>query len=152
MRLRSLLLAQGGFEHEVFIPAPPEAVLAHLARPEDWIHLQPLVIAVEPSPRHPGQLLITDKLEFAGRAFRLRYRAHVLPVPDGLDAHAWSAPFVHVFNRLRCLPARGGTVLRETSTLEAPRPLLGYTVRTARAAHATLLANLGAKVLGAPAP
>lgn len=142
MRVRPLLLAEAGFDHEVFIPVPPETVLARLSRPEDWVRLQPLVIAIDADPRAPGMLRVTDRLEMWGRTFHLRYRAQVIPVPGGIDAHAWSFPFVHVFNRLRCRAEQGGTVLRETSTIEAPRPLLGYTVRTAQAAHATMLANL----------
>lgn len=147
MPLRSLLFAQGGFDHEVFIPVPPEAVLARLSQSDGWIRLQPLVVAVEADSRNPGMIRVTDRLELGGRSFLLRYRAQVLPVPDGIDAHAWSFPFIHVFNRLRCRPAREGTVLRETSTLEAPRPLLGYTVRTARTAHAAMLENLKASLV-----
>jgi hypothetical protein len=142
MRPRSFLFAEGGFDHEVFIPVPPEAVLARLSRPDGWIRLQPLVIAVEAEPRDPETFRVTDRLEFGGRAFDLRYRARVAPVPDGIDAHAWSFPFIHVFNRLRCRRGGAGTVLRETSIIQAPRPLLRYTVRTARKAHAAMLANL----------
>lgn len=142
MLLRQLLLGEGGFEHEVFLPAPPEIVLARLSRPEDWIRLQPLVVHIEEDPHEPGMLRVTDRLEVRGRAFHLRYRARVIPVAGGLDAHAWSFPFVHVLNRLRCRAEGGGTALRESSTIEAPRVLLGYTVETARAAHATMLANL----------
>ena len=142
MLLRQFLLTQGGFDHEIFIPVPPEAVLARLSRPEDWIRLQPLVIAIDEDPRTPGMFRVTDRLKVGGLAFHLRYRAQVLPVSDGIDGHAWSFPFIHVVNRLRCHAQDGGTLLRETSTLEAPRPLLGYAVKTARAAHAAMLANL----------
>jgi hypothetical protein len=142
MRFRRFLLAQGGFDHEVFIPVSPEAVLARLSRPEEWIRLQPLVIAVDEDPRAPGMLRITDRLLIGGRAFHLRYRAQVIPVSGGLDGHAWSFPFIQVVNRLRCHAQDGGTLLRETSTLEAPRPLLGHAVKTAQAAHAAMLANL----------
>lgn len=147
MILRPHLLIEGGFDHEVFVPVPPEAVLARLSQPDGWIRLQPLVIAVEEEPHAPGMLRVTDRLEVWGRAFHLRYRARVIPVPDGIDAHAWSFPFIHVFNRLRCRAEGEGTVLRETSTIEAPRPLLRYTVETARAAHATMLANLRGALL-----
>jgi hypothetical protein len=41
MYLRQFLLAQDGFDHEVFIPMSPETILARLSRPEDWIRLQP---------------------------------------------------------------------------------------------------------------
>jgi polyketide cyclase/dehydrase/lipid transport protein len=142
MLLRPRLLSEAGFDHEIFVPVPPEAVLARLSQPDGWIRLQPLVIAVEEEPRAPGMLRVTDRLEMWGHSFHLRYRARVSPVPGGIDAHAWSFPFIHVFNRLRCRAEGGGTVLRETSIIEAPRPLLGYAVKTAQAAHATMLANL----------
>jgi hypothetical protein len=142
MLLRQLLLGEGGFENEVFLPVPPEVVLARLSRPEDWIRLHPLVVHIEEDPRAPGMFRVTDRLEVRGRAFHLRYRVGVTAVPGGIDGQAWSFPFVRVFNRLRCRAERGGTALTETATIEAPRPLLGYAVETARAAHATMLANL----------
>jgi hypothetical protein len=68
-------------------------------------------------------------------------------------------PFIHVVNRIRCHAQDGGTLLRETSTLEAPRPLLCYDVKTDQAVHATLLASLSTAVAcalrvagGAPPP
>ncbi len=142
MRLRSLLLAQGSFDHDIFIPVAPEVVLALLSRPQEWIRLQPLVIAIDEEPRAPGMLRITDRHTIGGLTFQARYRAQVIPVDGGLDGHAWSFPFIHVLNRYRWHAQEGGTLLRETTTIEAPRPLLGFTVKTARAAHVSLLANV----------
>jgi hypothetical protein len=147
--LRGLLLGESTFHSEAFARAAPEAVRAVLADPERWIRLQPLVIEVEPDPSAPGFFHITDRLRVAGFPVVTRYRARIGEVADGaLDSEAWSSPFIHVENRLRWAAEGEGTRVREASTITAPRPLLGFTVRTARPAHVRMVEAIAAAAEG----
>lgn len=144
----SLLFAERTFDAAATGEATPEAVRALLAEPKRWFRLQPLVIGVEEAPGEPGTYHVTDRLVFAGISFRLRYRARVVVVPDGVDGEAWSSPRVHVASRIRVSAAGAGARLEETATITAPRPFLGYAVATARAAHQSMLERIARAAAG----
>jgi hypothetical protein len=142
----AILLASRSFVTEVVVRATPAAVLAVLDDLPSFMRLNPLVVAVEHEARETGVYVVTDRLRFLGVPFDLRYRVRAVRVPEGLDSEVWASPATRIHNELRVLPESGGTRVRETVRMTAPRPLVGYGVAAAEAAHRDLLARLASRV------
>jgi hypothetical protein len=136
----SIFLVTRTFVTETSVSAPPEAVLAFLADLPAFFRLNPLVIAVEPSPG--DRYRVSDRLRFLGVPFTIHYQVHAVHVAGGLDAEVWTAPATHLRNAIRVTPEGAGARVRESVQMTAPRILAGYALATARAAHRDLFARL----------
>jgi hypothetical protein len=138
----SILLSTSSFTTEARVSAAPEAVLAVLDDPPGFMRLNPLVVAAEPAPGEADCYLVTDRLRLLGVSFDLRYKVRWQRVASGLDAEVWSSPATRLHNELRVLPDGACARVRETVRMSAPRPLAGYALATAQAAHRDLLDQL----------
>ena len=141
-----IFLAQRSFVTEVVVRAAPAAVLAALDDLPAFIRLNPLVVAVERVPDEADAYLVTDRLRFLGIPYQLRYELRSVRVPEGLDSDVRASPATRLHNELRVLPEGAGTRVRETVRMTVPRPLAGYAIAAAEAAHRDLLARLAARV------
>ena len=135
-----------GFVNELVIDAPPATVLAVVADPVAFAHLNPLVVKVEIDEQQPGYYTVTDRLGSGRFSFTVRYRAWMMIVEDGIDSAAWSFPRVHLRSKWRFLPHVDGTLARETVDITMLSPVAAYVLRSARSAHQELLRRLKARV------
>ena len=135
-----------GFVNELVIDAPPATVLAVVADPVAFAHLNPLVVKVEIDEQQPGYYTVTDRLGSGRFSFTVRYRAWMMIVEDGIDSAAWSFPRVHLRSKWRFLPHVDGTLARETVDITMLSPVAAYVLRSARSAHQELLRRLKAHV------
>jgi hypothetical protein len=141
----SLFFAQRSFLVEVTARATPAAVLAVLDDLPAFFRLNPLVTAVDRVPGQADTYRVTDRLRWLGIPFDLRYEVRSVRVADGLDSEVWASPATRLHNELRVLPEGAGARVRETVRMTAPRPLAGYGIAAAEAAHRDLLARLAAR-------
>lgn len=143
-------MAQREFEQMVHIEAAPVAVRAHLASFEHHNAIHPMIVSVrELDPRTAADGLplrryaITDRMRLGPLTLRFTYLATTYETDDGeLISDAYQRPRVHLRNSTKCLVSGTGTLVRERVTVEAPRPLVGFVLRQAQAAHQAMLANL----------
>jgi hypothetical protein len=138
----SLLFATSTLNTEVFIQASPAAVLARLDDPLFFIRLNPLVVAVEPIAGETGGYWVTDKLQFCGVPYHLRYKVRWMRVEEGVDAEVWSAAATRLHNKLRIFAEGSGARVRETVEMTTLRPLSGYVRSAAQESHRDLFARL----------
>lgn len=143
-----LLFAQRSFVTEVVARAAPAAVLAVLDDLPAFMRLNPLVIGVERVPGDADRYRVTDRMRWLGIPFDVRYEVRSVRVPEGLDSEVWASPATRLHNTLRVLPEGEGARVRETVRMTVPRPLAGYAIAAAEAAHRDLLARLAAKAEG----
>lgn len=134
------------FINELVIDAPPAKVLAAVADPVVFAHLNPLVVKVEIDRRQPGYYTVTDRFGRGRLSIKPRYRAWMVVVEDGIDSAAWSFPRIRLRSQWRFLPHDDGTLARETVDITMPSPVASYVLRTARSAHQELLQRLKAHV------
>jgi hypothetical protein len=131
---------------EALVDAAPALVLAALDDVPAFIHLNPLVSALERDAHDAHTYLVTDRLRVLGVPLHIRYRARIVRVAEGLDSEVWTSPAIHMENELRVLPEGAGARLREVVRLTAPRLLAAYAAGQAKAAHRALLDRLKARV------
>lgn len=161
--IRSLAFANEGFFLSVACAADAEDVRRVLRDPRALLALHPLVIGVDREPGRPDVFVVTDRLELgaAGKklrsilgwgepggpeaSFRTQYRARLEATEDGVKGEAWAALGTHLQTRYRCIPTPDGCRVDEDATVSALRPLLAFTVKTARAAHEVMLGRLAAR-------
>lgn len=136
---QSLWKTEQRFANERLVRASIADARSLLADPQQWVRLQPLIIGLEQERKRPDFFRVTERLRLGGITLRHAYRARITPGADGVDSEAWSVPFIHVTNHLRCTEEGGLTRIRESVLVEAPRPLIAFVVRTAHRAHATML-------------
>jgi hypothetical protein len=141
--------------------AEPQRVLATLA---DFTQLtyHPLVVGAQPitPPRDEtsdGQWYrVTDRIRFGPFTYRFTYQAlSQLQAPDRLHTEAIQSPGVRLrMDYIASEEVGAGGWVEETCVITAPRLLLGYAKRQARAAHLALLTGLAARppVAVGPAP
>lgn len=141
----AIVFARRSFVTEVVVHAAPSRVLAVLDDLPAFIRLNPLVVAVERAPGEADAYLVTDRLRFLGIPFAVRYEVRSVRVPEGLDSEVWASPATRLHNELRVFPEGAGARVRETVRMTAPRPLAGYAIAAAEAAHRDLLARLAAQ-------
>jgi hypothetical protein len=144
--IESIFFARRAFVTEVIVRAAPSLVLAALDDVPAFMRLNPLVVAVERAPGEADTYLVTDRLRFLGVPFDPRYEVRSVRVPEGLDSEVRASPATRLRNELRVLPRGERTRVRETVRMTAPRPLAGYGIAAAEAAHRDLLARLAARV------
>ncbi len=137
------------FELDTLVHAPVEQVRQLFADPRLWIRLHPLITEIEEEAENPGFFRIRETVRVAGIPIDNRYRARITPHDAGVDSEAWSAPAIHLDNRLRWYAEGSSTRIRETCHVEAPSPLAAYVTRTAQRAHREQLERVGETLDGA---
>lgn len=139
-----LLCASDSFTTQVRIAVAPDALLALLDDPRTLMRLNPLVVEVAATGR-PGEYAITDALRLLGIPLRVRYRVRWRREGDRIETEVESTLWTRLRNSLHVSADGDGARVVETVRATAPRPLLGYVCRTARAAHADMLEGLKAR-------
>ncbi len=145
-------MAKAEFSQAIFIHANPARVKALLFDYSQHTRLHPMIVSVrklEPAKTADGRPLrrhrITDRMRMGPLTFRFTYYATIFEDAQGdLVGDAYQNPGVHLRVITRCQPNDQGTRVDEHVTVEAPRLLLGTTLRQARKAHENLLARLKA--------
>ena len=130
-------MARRTFTLTAQVPVDPASVLDFLAALDRHRGLHPylesaVVVRDEPPEKE------WEVVEKPGR-YRLQFRA-VLTRVSPTELH--SDVRVRLGVRLRVVTRMAGTTLTETTTVTAPRPLVGYVARKARRAHERTLARL----------
>lgn len=139
-----LLTASAEFSNEIRVDAPPGAVLAVLADPRALIRLNPLVVGV--AQVEPDTYVVTDELRLLGVPFRLDYRVRWRRDGERIETEVEAALATRLRNSLRVEPDGAGARVVEHVRFTAPRLLVGYTRRTASAAHVEMLGRLKQQV------
>jgi hypothetical protein len=139
-----VLLGQIRRSVSAVVPAAPEVVREFYVDLDNLARVHPLVVAVESvdSPRGAREYRVTDRVRLGPVRLRIHY-AVTMTARDG----ALGGPAVPARAPAHVGVVRGGgveTVLTEDMRIEAPRPLLGLTVRRAVAAHREMLAGVAA--------
>lgn len=139
------------------IPAPPESVREFYANLENTIEVHPLVVSVvaddrvETAAGYTQRYRVRDRIPFGPLVLPIGYTAHVDVPRDGdIRTEARQFPRVRLDGIVSFEPLGGGdaqpagTRLTEHLVIVAPRLLAGVTVREAKRAHQTMLAELAA--------
>lgn len=137
------------------IPAAPDAVREFYVDLRNIIAVHPLVVAVTPT-RHRATAdgyaqtyRVRDRIPIGPITLPVAYTAIVAVTASG-DVHteARQFPAVRLTGVVSFEPTGAGTRLTERLAIVAPRPLAGFTVREAVAAHVEMLAGVRAHFAG----
>ncbi|MFF0768540.1 SRPBCC family protein [Nonomuraea wenchangensis] len=134
------------------VPAPPDAVRAHLSEPASYIGLSPLVVEVRDVRREAGLIHYVSVERFRFLGF-LRYdnllKVTLRPTEDAVEGEVDSPGGIRLAYRFGLTPRDGGTEVTDELRLRAAfGPLLGYAARQARGVQ---LARAGVLADRAPA-
>lgn len=147
-------MARGGFTVETEVVVEPAEVYAHLLEPENQLGLQPLLTGIEAierdrdeAGRQRSRFETVERFRLAGALSydnRIRVECIGLELDRRVGFTAWSRPGIVVHSEFLLETIGGGRATRvvESLEIEAPRLLLGITLRIARRAHAQLVENL----------
>lgn len=130
------------------VPAPPDAVRAHLSEPASYIGLSPLVVEVRDVRREAGLIHYVSVERFRFLGF-LRYdnliKVTLRPTEDAVEGEVDSPGGIRLAYRFGLTARDGGTEVTDELRLRAAfGPLLGYAARQARGvqlARAGILAD-----------
>ena len=139
------------------IPAAPDAVREFYIDLRNIIAVHPLVVAVTPTryqataDGHAQTYRVRDRIPMGPMTLPVSYTA-IVRVTAGGDVHteARQFPAVRLTGAVSFESTGTGTRLTERLTIVAPRPLAGFTVREAVAAHVEMLAGVRAHFAGSP--
>ena len=130
------------FAQRYFIPAPAERIYDHLAQPENYVGLSPLVVAVrdvqtsrDPQGREVQRYVSVERFHFLGfiRYDNLiRVTTTLTQPPAQLISEVDSPGWVHVQFVFDLQPDAEGTWIDETVTAQALPPLIGFVVAEAK--------------------
>ncbi|AGZ42715.1 SRPBCC family protein [Actinoplanes friuliensis] len=140
------------FSQTFTVPAPAAKVFAHLAEPESYIGLSPLVVAVRDVRREAGQVSYVSVERFTLGPFKYDNLIKVtmtFPEPDRrIVSDVRSPGAVHLVATVDLVPAGDGTTVTETVHVTFPfllRPLVvGQARKVARARAAELTRRMSA--------
>ena len=135
-------MAAETFAQRYFIAAPAERIYDHLAQPENYVGLSPLVVAVrdvqtsrDPQGREVQRYLSVERFHFLGfiRYDNLiRVTTTLTQPPAQLISDVDSPMWVRVRFVFDLQPDAEGTWIDETVTAQALLPLLGFVVAEAK--------------------
>ncbi|MEV8512742.1 SRPBCC family protein [Dactylosporangium sp. NPDC051484] len=121
------------FAHSFVVAATPGAVRAHLADPDSYVGLSPLVVAVR-DVRRDGDVVRYVAVERFG-LYRNAIRVALTVGEDRIVSEVASPGRVRLRAEVDLAPhadAPGHTTVTETITVESPAPLRRFVVRQAR--------------------
>ncbi|MVU78283.1 SRPBCC family protein [Nocardia sp. ET3-3] len=113
------------------VPAPVEAVFDHLSRPENYIGLSPLVVAVEDV--QDGSYVAVERFRFLGLKYDNRIRVSLLGTPGKAVWGEVNSPGgVHMAYRFDLTTTPGGTRVDDELRLRTPFGLMAFASGQAR--------------------
>ncbi|MEU1204801.1 SRPBCC family protein [Nocardia sp. NPDC005825] len=125
------------------VPASPEAVYDHLIRPENYIGLSPLVVAVEDVQE--GSYLAVERFRFLGLKHDNRIRVALLGTPGkAVWGEVDSPGGVRMGYRFDLTPTDEGTRVDDELRLRTPFGLMAFAsgqARKVQLARAGILAD-----------
>jgi len=111
--------------------------------------VHPLVVSVRTVHRSETALgyeqtyRVTDRIPVGPLRLRAAYVAHLqVPRTGDISTEARQFPWVRLRGTVSFTPTGSGTRVTERIGIEAPRPLIGLTVRKAVEAHTEMLAAI----------
>lgn len=123
------------------IPAPPEQVRAFYIDLGNLALVHPLIESVTRISETTYR--IKDRIPLGFLTIPVSYTAIMrVPHEGPVSAEAIQFPGVRLRSTVTFDACEGGTELVERLAITAPRPLLGFTVRRAVAAHTEMLAGI----------
>lgn len=134
-------MASGSFEYRYFVAAPAERIYAHLAEPENYIGLSPLVTAVRDIQRSTDaqgnpvvRYLSIESFRFLGV---IRYdnpiRVTMTLLPNRIISDVDSPFWVKVKFVFELQPEANGTWIHETVNATMPGIVRGFVIQQAQA-------------------
>lgn len=131
------------------IPAAPDVVRAFYVDLDNLRTLHPLIVAVQRTARTVGpdgyvaDYRVQDRIPLGRIKVPVTYIATLhVPVEGEVWTEARQFPRVRLRGRVSFDEDPHGTLLTERLSIDAPRPLQGFTTRQAVAAHAAMLAGI----------
>jgi hypothetical protein len=131
------------------VPGRPDDVRAFYADLDNVTLVHPLVVSVRTVDRretvdgYEQTYRITDRIPMGPLHLRATYVAHLqVPSTGDISTDARQFPRVRLRGTVSFTPTGSGTRVTERIGIEAPRPLLGLTVRKAVEAHTEMLAAI----------
>ncbi|OBJ52782.1 SRPBCC family protein [Mycobacterium sp. 1423905.2] len=131
------------------VPAPPGDVRAFYVDLNNLKIVHPLIVAVQVLSRTQtvdGYLYtyqVRDRIPLKFLAFRVAYRARLhVPMVGDVHTEADQFPGIRLRGTVSFESAGNGTRLTERILIAAPRPLAGFTVRSAVNAHHQMLVGI----------
>ncbi|SHW84343.1 Polyketide cyclase / dehydrase and lipid transport [Mycobacteroides abscessus subsp. abscessus] len=142
-------LSRSRFELREEVPGAPHDVRTFYADLANMKLVHPLVVAVDcladrqDARGHCREYRVRDRIPLGRFGMGVTYRATVLIAPDGVvHTEARQFPNVRPSGTVTFVPLGAGTTVTEAVDIEAPRPLLGFTIAQAEKAHAAMLAAI----------
>jgi Polyketide cyclase / dehydrase and lipid transport len=131
------------------VPGRPEDVRAFYADLDNLTLVHPLVVSVRTVDKsatadgYEQTYQVTDRIPVGPLRLRATYAAHLqVPSTGAISTDARQFPRVRLRGTVSFTPTGSGTRITERIGIEAPRPLLGLTVRKAVEAHTEMLAAI----------
>ncbi|WP_244945051.1 SRPBCC family protein [Couchioplanes caeruleus] len=134
------------FSHTFWAPAPPGRIHAHLSRPESYVGLSPLVVAVRDIRRTDQAVsyVAVERFRFGPLSWHNPIRVTMTsPVPGRrLTSDVRSPGRVHLVATVDLTPEGEGTRVTEAVTVSFPRLLRGFVLGQARSVQQARAAEL----------
>lgn len=129
-------------EFEYFVDAAPEEIYAHLAVPQNYVGLSPLIVAVDERERgvdaHKKEFIRYTSIERFHFFGMIRYDNHInvlmtFTEPNQQVISKVDSPLnIHVLFTFDLTPQGKGTLMKETIHAEAPALLMNYVIGQAQ--------------------
>jgi carbon monoxide dehydrogenase subunit G len=130
------------FAHTFAVAAPPATVYAHLAEPQSYVGLSPLVVAVR-DVRTDGDRVSYVALErFRCYSNPIRVTMTLDPGAPAMVSEVAAPGRVRLRAAVTLTPSGGGTRVTETITVESPSLLRRYVLRQAKSVQLKRAAEL----------
>jgi hypothetical protein len=142
-------LSRSRFELREEVPGAPDDVRAFYTDLANMKLVHPLVVAVDcladrqDARGRCREYRVRDRIPLGPFRMGVTYRATVLIAPDGVvHTEARQFPSVRLSGTVTFVPLGAGTTVTEAIDIEAPQPLLRFTIAQAKKAHAAMLAAI----------
>ncbi|WP_127504197.1 SRPBCC family protein [Actinoplanes solisilvae] len=146
-------MATRTFELTTQVEAPPEVVLDFLTSFDRHRGLHPYLVSATVVDEGTGgegpwrDWRVVERPRLGPIRYTIRFAARVTRTSDmSFRTDTGAGPGVLLAVAMTVTPNDQGTLVRETTTVTAPGPLIGYVTRQARAAHARVFRLLPAEV------
>ncbi|MEV6597892.1 SRPBCC family protein [Actinoplanes sp. NPDC051346] len=144
------------FSHTFRVPAPAGPIYAHLSRPESYVGLSPLVVAVRDIRRTGDAVSYVAVERFRLGPLRWDNPIRVtmtFPVPDRrLVSDVHSPGRVRLVATVELVAEGGGTQVTESVTVSFPRPLRSLVLSQARSVQRARARELVRRMTDASEP
>lgn len=130
------------------VPAEPATVRDFYVDLDNIEVVHPLAVSVRTLARtdtndgYRQSYRVHDRIPLGPISLPISYHADLHVSAQGVLAESRQFPGVRLRTRVTFEPDGVGTRLVEHMRIQAPRPLIGYTVREAVSAHTTMLAGI----------